>query len=285
MQNGSPATFKARDGYELGGTLYLAGSDAPFMILNGATAVPQSFYARFASHMQSKGISVLTFDYRGVGASAPASLKGFNARVSDWGLKDMQAAVEYVEAAYDPDTIYIVGHSAGGQQVGMIESPERIAAMATVSSQSGYWRLQGGWEKPKVWFFVAILIPVLTRLFGYLPWRFFGGEDLPYHVALDWAAWCRSPGYLRDDQRLPLDRFDAFKAPILAYSIDDDGWGTRRAVQAMMSAYPNVDFRHVVPSEYGLPKLGHMGFFRRGSEALWDETLGWLKQTGARRAE
>ncbi len=277
MQQVKKVPFKAADGYELCGQLFLAEVDAPFLILNGATAVPQKFYSRFATHFQSKGISVLTYDYRGIGESAPASLKGFEAHVSDWGLKDMQAAVDFIEATYRPKSLYIVGHSAGGQQVGMIENPDRITAMVTVSSQSGYWRLQGGWEKQKVWFLVTIFIPFLTRLFGYFPWRFFGGEDLPYQVALEWAAWCRSPGYLLDDKSLPLDRFKAFYAPILAYSIDDDDWGTRGAVHSMMSTYPNVDFQHLVPSEYGLSKLGHMGFFRRGSEALWNETLKWLQ--------
>ncbi|WP_300030713.1 alpha/beta fold hydrolase [uncultured Roseobacter sp.] len=266
----------------MGGTLYTAGAQAPFVIVNGATGVPHSFYRRFAAHSQQAGFSVLTFDYRGVGASAPKDLRGFSAQVSDWGLMDMQAAVNFVESTCTPDALYIVGHSAGGQQAGMIRSPDKIAAMVTMSSQSGYWRLQGGWEKPKVWFFVTVFIPMLTRLFGYFPWRYFGGEDLPYHVALGWAAWCRSPGYLLDDARLPLHRFREFGSPVLACSIDDDNWGTRAAVEAMMSAYPNVEFRHLIPSEYGLTRLGHMGFFRKGSEALWDETLRWLQQAHRR---
>ena len=149
--------------------------------------------------------------------------------------------------------------------------------MATVSSQSGYWRLQGGWEKPKVWFLMTFVFPILTRVFGYFPGRYFGGEDLPFHVALEWAAWCRSPGYLLDDQSLPLVRYRQFTCPTLAYSIDDDDWGTAQAVKSMMSAYPNVEFRHLMPTQFNLAKLGHMGFFREGSEELWDETLRWLK--------
>ena len=47
----------------------------------------------------------------------------------------------------------------------------------------------------------------------------------------------------------------------------------------MMRAYPRVTRRHLVPADYGLGKLGHMGFFRRGSEAIWDETIDWLDGT------
>lgn len=226
--------------------------------------------------MQKLGVTVLTYDYRGIGASAPTRLKGFEAHVSDWGLRDIPAALDYATTTFQTDKIFMLGHSAGGQQAGMITDPDRIDAMATVSAQSGYWRLQGGAEKLKIWLYVYVLIPVLTRIFGYLPWRWFGGEDLPYHVALEWAAWCRDPLYLRGDKSLPLERFDAFQAPVLAYSIDDDDWGTAGAVQAMMSAYPNVEYHHLVPSDVGIDQLGHVGFFRQGSEALWDDLYKWF---------
>jgi predicted alpha/beta hydrolase len=32
-----------------------------------------------------------------------------------------------------------------------------------------------------------------------------------------------------------------------------------------------------VPANYGLEKLGHMGFFRQGSEQVWDEVVRWLE--------
>ncbi len=69
---------------------------------------------------------------------------------------------------------------------------------------------------------------------------------------------------------------------MLAYSIEDDDWGTPRAVDDMMRAYPHVTRRHLVPADYGLEKIGHMGFFRQGSEAIWDETIAWLENAPSR---
>ena len=280
MQDARQITFPAADGFELTGTLYPAAVNAPVLIVNSATAVPHLFYRRFASYFQKQGWTVLTYDYRGIGASAPKRLRGFKAHVSDWGLKDIQGAVDFAETGLKASKICLVGHSAGGQQAGMITRPERITAMATMSAQSGYWRLQGGREKLNVWFLTTLFIPVVTRLFGYLPWKAFGGEDLPRDVALEWAAWCRAPGYLRDDKSLPLERYDGFTAPVLAYSVEDDGWGTKQAVHAMMSAYPNVTFKHLVPKDEGLAKLGHMGAFRAGSEAIWARIDTWLREAG-----
>jgi predicted alpha/beta hydrolase len=152
--------------------------------------------------------------------------------------------------------------------------------MVGISAQSGYWALQGGREPARVRAIVTIIIPVLSRLVGYFPWSWFAsGADLPKHAALEWADWCRQPNYLLDDESLPLERYARFRSPLLAYSIDDDDWGTRRAVDAMMRAYPNVTRRHIAPADYGLPRLGHMGFFRDGSQPIWREVVEWLDET------
>ena len=126
-------------------------------------------------------------------------------------------------------------------------------------------------------FNVYVTLPLLVKVFGYMPWSWIGSaEDLPAGVALQWSRWCRDPDYLLGDRSLPLQRFADFKAPVLAYSIDDDKWGTRRAVDAMMSAYPNVERRYIDPSRYGLLELGHVGYFRPESADVWAEGIEWL---------
>lgn len=271
-------SIRAADGFELGGTLFPAAAADTVVIVHAATAVPHRFYRRFASYLQAGGWTVLTYDYRGIGDSRPASLKGFGGCASDWGLLDIPAALRWAKSELAPRRIFFVGHSAGGQQAGLLEAPGDVTAMATVSSQSGYWGLQGGAEKLRVLLMMGLVVPLLARAVGYLPWsRLVSGEDLPRNAALEWARWCRSPKYLFCDDRLPLHRYKQFTAPVLAYSIEDDAWGTARSVDAMMSAYPNLQRRHIVPSDYGLSQVGHMGYFRQGSEALWDELRAWLQ--------
>jgi predicted alpha/beta hydrolase len=159
----------------------------------------------------------------------------------------------------------------------MLDKPELIDGMITVSAQSAYGQLQGGRQQWVVLLHTHVTMPFLSHLFGYLPWsRFIGGEDIPKGVALEWARWCRTPGYLLGDETLPLQRYGDFSAPVLAYSIEDDDWGTYQAVNAMMSAYPNVERRHLVPADYGREFVGHFGFFRQGSNDLWRESIDWL---------
>lgn len=277
-----PAEFRiaARDGFSLAATLFEADAAETVVLINSATGVPRRFYQRFASYIQNQGWSALTYDYRGIGDSRPHSLRGFDARMRDWAFLDMSAVVDWVDRELSPKRLFAVGHSFGGQTLGMIDNAKRIAAMVGVSAQSGFWGAQGGREPAKVRFMVTFAMPVLSRLVGYFPWSWFAsGADLPKGVALEWARWCRNPNYLLDDETLPLGNYDSFTAPLLAYSIDDDDWGTARAVDDMMRAYPNVTRRHIVPADHGLQRLQHLGFFREGSEPIWHETLAWLEAT------
>jgi predicted alpha/beta hydrolase len=268
----------ARDGFELHATLYRsADASGRVVIISSATAIPQRFYRHYASALAESGFTALTYDYRGIGASRPASLRGFRADARDWALADMAGVVDWVRSELRPVRLFNVGHSMGGQVPGLLDNGDAIDAMVTVSAQSGYWRLQGAEQKWLVAFHVHVTMPLLTHLVGYMPWSWFGqGEDLPKGVALEWTRWCRNRRYLLGDDTLPLHRFERFSAPVLAYSFDDDNWGTPQAVDAMMSAYPNVERRHIIPSAFGLRSLGHIGYFRPQSQAVWNEGITWL---------
>lgn len=99
---------------------------------------------------------------------------------------------------------------------------------------------------------------------------------MPKGVAQEWAGWCRNRDYILGDDTLPLERYKKFTAPVLAYSIEDDDWGTAEAVDAMMRAYPNLERRHLVPAEFGRDSIGHFGFFREGADDLWRDPVTWL---------
>jgi predicted alpha/beta hydrolase len=266
--------------------LYESAADPDrVVIISSATAVPQRFYRHYASALTEAGFTVLTYDYRGIGGSRPESLRGFMASARDWGLLDMAGVVDWVRSEINPDRLFMVGHSMGGQVTGMLDNADAIDGLLAMSAQSGHWRLQGGAQKWTVAFHVHVSFPLLTHVVGYMPWSWFGpSEDLPKGVALEWTHWCRNRLYLLGDNTLPLHRYASFKAPVLAYSIDDDNWGTTAAVDAMMSAYPNVGRRRLEPAAHGLRSLGHFGYFRPCSENLSKECIAWLDARSGRAA-
>jgi predicted alpha/beta hydrolase len=286
--NTTALSIPARDGYPLAATLYEPDSALPAapaaVLIASATAVPQVFYSRFARFLASRGIPALTFDYRGIGRSRPGTLKGPTARMSEWGTQDVPAALGALAVRSPGTKLFVVGHSVGGQLLGLADNNHLVRGLVGVGAQSGDWRL---WRGPRRYLLAGlwyVLMPGLSRVFGYFPGRKLGlGADLPAGVAREWARWCRTRGYLAPylGQSLP-DHFGTFHGSILAYSSADDRMAPPEAVEALLRLYTHagdVQRRHLDPQALGLPALGHFGFFRQENAGLWPDVARWVLQT------
>ena len=111
--SGKKITFKARDGYTLGGTLWQSENPKGIVAINPGTAVGQGLYAKFSYWLSQHNFDVLTYDYRGIEASAPSTLKGFQASIIDWAKKDIAGAIDWMTKNYPKQKKYLVGHSMG----------------------------------------------------------------------------------------------------------------------------------------------------------------------------
>jgi len=265
----------AADGVRLGATLFGSGDDA--VLVMPATGVPQQYYAKFAAYLGEAGFTVLTFDYRGIGRSRQGDLRACTARMRDWALLDGAAALAFLREKQR--RISLVGHSFGGQALGLLPQPESIAAALIVGSQSGYWKNWSALGRLWMWPVTHVGLPLVTRLRGYFPASRLGfGEDLPRGVAIEWARWCRNPRYLVGDLGVEAD-YARFCAPLRAYAVADDPFAPERAVRALGALYPNArwETRKVTPRELGVKSIGHFGFFReRFRDTLWRDACEWL---------
>ena len=87
-------TLQAADGMALAARVFEpAAAPLGSVVIGGAMGVRQEFYAPFAQWLAAQGWRVTTFDYRGSGDSAPASLRGFRADLFDW-TRDYEAAID-----------------------------------------------------------------------------------------------------------------------------------------------------------------------------------------------
>jgi predicted alpha/beta hydrolase len=279
----------ATDRFELAATLYRATAlpaGAPAVLINSATGVKRGYYDKFARFLAENGFVTLAFDYRGIGGSRPPKLRGFDARMVDWGEKDSAAAIDWLHTTHRPRRLLLVGHSAGGQLFGLTPNNRRVDAMLAVGAQSGYWAKWSGSRKLFMWFLWYALMPGMTRLFSYFPSRKLGlSEDLPAGVARQWAHWGRNPNYIVDDNGEPLrEHFAGYTGPIRSYSFSDDADAPRAAVEDLIGCYTAaaIEWNHRTPEELGVQKIGHFGFFREQlRETLWVEAAAWLKQQGS----
>ncbi|HEX7055336.1 MAG TPA: alpha/beta fold hydrolase [Burkholderiales bacterium] len=265
--------LSAADGYRLGATLFEGGGRP--VLLMAASGVPQSYYAKFAAFLAGRGFTVLTFDYRGIGRSLHGDVRRVQARMRDWAQLDAAAAFAFFKGG----PLLVVGHSFGGQALGLLPEPERIARALVVGSQSGYWRHWPAAGRAWMWPVTHLVLPALSRLHGYFPGSRLGfGEDLPKGVAIEWASWCRHPRYLVGALGVE-ERYRRVRAPLRAYAMRDDPFAPEPAVAALLELYPNArgELRRVSPTELNVKRVGHFGFFREAfRDSLWREAADWL---------
>jgi predicted alpha/beta hydrolase len=277
-----PLTIHAADGYALAATRYPAiGAERARLIVAGATGVPQGFYRRFAEYASARGYTVLTFDFRGVGQSAPPSLRGFEANFLDWSRLDLRAVVESFGAGAgqnDDVPLFMVGHSYGGHALGLLPNHERIDGMYMFGVGAGWHGWMPRRERPRVWLMWSVFGPLITRWKGRLAWSMLGmGEDLPLGVYKQWKRWCNFPRYFFDDPTVPeiAEGFAQVRTPIMALNATDDLWAPPRSRDAFMSGYRHAPWYgiDIDPAVHGFGKLGHMGYFRQHAEPLWAGAL------------
>ncbi len=250
----------AKDGYRLGATIY-GDPGAKAVLVLPATGVPQAYYAKFAAYLAAQGFRVLTFDYRGIGRSRSGNIRELRARMRDWALLDASAALDFLSSSAK---ILVVGHSFGGQALGLLPEAQRIAAALIVGSQSGYWRHWPALGRAWMWPATHFVLPLFSRLLGYFPW----------------ASWCRNPTYLVGALGVEA-AYARFAAPLRAYSLDDDRFAPLAAVRALLELYPasRSELRRVAPRELGVRRIGHFGFFREPfRDTLWREAGDWLNR-------
>jgi predicted alpha/beta hydrolase len=271
----------ASDGYMLAATLFLPrGAKQTTVLINSATAVPRRIYRDFATYLAGRGCVVLTYDYRGIGGSRPPSLKGFAATMSDWAALDVASAVTWLRGRYKGLPLAVVGHSFGGQAIGLLPNNDMIARSLLVSAQAGYWALMTPPENYRAYAMVKLLGRPITRLLGYTPGKLGIGEDLPQGVFMQWTDWVMRERYYYDDPSLKaLANYGQYKAPLRALSFTDDPWATLPMVELLCSGFTATkpEILSITPTQAGVRKIGHFGFFRpEFRDALWSDSADWL---------
>lgn len=289
-----PTTVSTKDGFTLAAHRFAAhGNTKAVIVLPTAMGVKQDFYFPFAQFLAQQGFSVLTFDYRGSGASVPdrfrRSLRGFRANLFDWA-EDYNAAVRAAKAWHRHVPLLVIGHSLGGQLPGLLPDNHLIDGIITVAAGSGYWRDNVPQLKRFVWLIWYLVAPVSTTLFGYFPgkkMKIVG--DLPKGVIFQWMQWCKNPHYVVDHKGQPIrSGYENLRVPLLAMSFTDDEMMSRRSIDSLHDFYRNamVERRYIRPDDVRARRIGHFGFFRPEFQpTLWNQAVGWMEQFAQRHGK
>ena len=284
----SPITLETQDNtavraYHYSSTLPPLG----IMVVASATGVPQGFYRRFALAAVAQGFDVVTLDYRGVGESAPSTLKGYEMDYLDWGQQDLAAGVEYADhhrVEQNPDIpLFVIGHSYGGHALGLLPNVELVDGAYIFGTGAGWHGYMPKIEQIKVQLLWNIIAPIVVRAKGYLAWNWLGmGEDLPLSVYRQWKRWCKFPHYFFDDPKMQHmhEVFARYAKPLVAVNAVDDKWAQPASRDAFFPSYKNAQITSIdlQPTHYDLNRVDHMGYFKKEASKIWDEVFIWAKK-------
>ncbi|EXB27430.1 dienelactone hydrolase family protein [Acinetobacter baumannii 1437282] len=268
--------ISCKDGYQLAAQFYpVLNSDKPYPILIcPATGITKNFYHAFAQWLNQQGYPVLSFDFRGIGESLHGALKDSTASINDWGIYDIPAAIEALLNRTQAEKVIIVGHSAGGQLLGIASNYHKVAKVLAIAGSTGHVKGLKGKTKVLAPLMFNVIFPVSSYVKGYGATQFIGmGENLPKNVAKQWAEFCSKPGYVMNaiGKTIFEDYHQQIQCPITSFWATDDEIATHSNVKDLLRLYPNAQTKLIElnPQQLGYKQIGHMLMFKKSHQKIW----------------
>ena len=272
------------DQFDIAATIYSPKKALKGAVLIGpATGIQRQFYANFAAYLADKGYGVFTFDNRGIGDSLVGSVSESKASLQCWGEKDMPAVLEQMKSTFPNTKYHLIGHSAGGQLVGLMHNAKDFTSIFNFACSSGQLKNMSNAYLVKAHFFMNFFIPVSNRLFGHTKSQWLGmGEPLPKAVAQQWREWCNNEGYVKTafGKTVHTHFYDDLSTPSIWLNAIDDEIAIDANVEDMLRVFTKINAEKLTLSaqDYALDEIGHMKFFSRKSQILWVHALNWLEK-------
>ena len=266
--------FRADDGRSLEATWFRPPSPGSgHVLIAPAMATPARFYDGFAGWLASRGLTVLTFDYRGT-TSSPPELRRETADLLTWA-GDAAAALELVLAdppAGSHSPVTWIGHSFGGQVLPFVRH-DLLDRAILVATGNGHYHHNPAWLRRRAPLLWRGVVPLTTTLAGYFPGRRLGIlGDLPAGVARQWGRWCMHPDYWGADVRDIDARHALITHPVTLVSASDDPLVTPTGPAALAHALTGAAVTRIelVPDQLGVSAIGHHGLFRPELSHAWE---------------
>ena len=242
----------------------------------------RSYYQGFAHYLAQAGFTVLTYEFRGIGESQAALPDAPKPTMLDWGRYDMDAVMADFKSRHPNLNIKGLGHSIGGQLLGVMPDNNRYDSFLSIASQHIYWKNWPLKDRPMVALFFFGILPIFYHVAGGLPRWVLGAEYLPKGVARDWSRFGRKKAWIADEHGQPLRQgFHAYKGKMRLIGLTDDRrFAPPYAVNKLAQAYKNADAQVdiVHPKTYHMKSIDHFGFFKsKMNKAMWDDCANWLQ--------
>lgn len=279
-------TITCRDHVDISGQIYIPSQTPKGAIMIApATGIKQGFYAKFATYLAEQGYGVITYDNRGIGRSLQGRVSKSKASLQCWGEQDATAVLDNLINAFPNTKYHLIGHSAGGQLVGLMPNSKSLSSVFNYACSSGRLKNMTMPYKLKAHYFMNFYIPVSNLIFGHTKSQWVGmGEPLPKKVARQWQLWCNGQGYVKTafGKTVFEHLYDDLDIPSLWVNASDDEIAINENVADMISVFSkmkhNAQTKTLTPTEHEVKDIGHMKFFSSKRQSLWPLATDWLSQ-------
>ena len=150
------------------------GQGEVLLLLHGMAGSSETW--RSVVRPLSRNFRVVAPDLLGHGGSD----KPRDATMEQWGSIDQASMIDHLAALAPDASRAVIGHSLGGQILGLADNIGSLDAAVLICSQSGHWRhwpaVRRRLRMLALWW---LLIPGLTTLTGHFPGAWVGTADLP----------------------------------------------------------------------------------------------------------
>jgi predicted alpha/beta hydrolase len=252
------------------------------IVIASAFGVAQSFYWPLAEYLSEQGYTVYCFDFRGTGSNEDMISDVFC--LSEWATQDLETVL--CKALGTEQPVHLIGHSVGGQILGLAPSSKKLKSAIFIAASAPYWkrwpRLADGL---KIRVNAGFILPLVSKLYARFPSQKFGlgNQDLPSNAVRQWASWMGKPDYLFDESfGLNCSAYKEMNIPILSLAFSDDLLAPLENINHLLRYFENADctIKQIKPKEIGAKHIGHTGFFKeKFKDPLWQDALYFLRKT------
>ena len=128
----SSTTIRTNDGTRIWISYYTPEeSNKKVIVIAPGVGLTHEYYDLFANFLVQHGFVIVTFDYRGMGRSAPENLDGYSANMHQWAVQDINAVLLYAKQHYPGEEIIYIGHCMGGEIIGLSPANQTLCCLQT----------------------------------------------------------------------------------------------------------------------------------------------------------
>lgn len=259
----------ASDGHRFGARLHAANDpQAPLLVFMPAMGTRARYYTPFGAAMAQAGVSVASFDWRGMDTSSLRASRrvdfGYRHLVED----DIPSALAQIGQRLPKAALWLGGHSLGGQLSGLVAArhPDRVRGLVLIAAGTVHFR---AWRGRSALRLLALTqtASLISRVVGHFPGRRLGFAGREARgVIRDWSRVARDGRYRMAGSRVDYEAAMAqLDKPVLGLGFEADSLAPHRAMQALLGKFPRARRTHLhwSAADCGGVALDHFSWAKR----------------------